>query len=204
MTVRSPTSPPNTTSTGSYRPPSVATITRERLPVRITASLGTDKAFSFEALPSEAWADCPGYKRPLALDNSTRTRRLREASLRTGTMAATLPVTGVSLPATMAVAFAPGRTCAASASGTATSSQTVERPLMRTKDCPAVKVMPLRTSRLWMTPPIGALTVKRALGCPADSTSRIMPSLMPTERRRSRAAASNAGSPADLSARNSC
>jgi hypothetical protein len=183
-TVSPSTSAPVATSTGRNRPPSSATMTSARRPVRMTASDGTRNAGSLAPPSSVTCADRPGRSLSPGLGSSTRTRSVRAASFSDGSSAVTRP----------------SRVCP----GTATSSHTRSMPLICATVWPAISVMPARTPSSCTTPPRGAAMVTRACGRPVDSTSRTIASGMPASRIRSRAAATSPASPATRNDRNSC
>ena len=180
-------------------------MTSARRPVRITASVGTRNADSPPSPCRLTWAVNPGRSLPSVLGSSTRTRSARASPLSVGNSAVTRPGTGLPGNAAKAAsAVCPTRTDPAWDSGTATSSHTVPMPLICASVCPAITVMPARTSRVWITPPRGAVIAMRFLTLPLAATARIRLSGMPASRIRSRAAPSNEGSPSALSARYSC
>ncbi len=187
---------PISTSTGANLPSPWATITTLRLPVVITASLGTWRISMRDIGLNVTLANMPGTRAPAGLASSTRTFSVRVAGLTSGRMAVTLPLKVVPASAGARASTAlPGRTCAARLSGTSALTQTVERPLMRNSGVPAATVMPSRAPSSATTPPIGAVSVNRGCTLPLAATDWICASVMPTRRMRWRAPSMSAPAP---------
>ncbi len=144
----------------------------------------------------------PARSRSPGFGSSMRTRSVRLSRVASGSTAATLPrCTSPGSAAKRSSAVCPLRTAAASASGTAASTHTVPRPLMRASVMPAATVMPWRTISSLISPPIGARTVLSASGWPLCSTRSTSAAGMPNSVSRSRAAAVSAASPVRRTAR---
>ena len=167
----------------------------------MTASDGMTKTSSTLRLNVTS-AVMPGRSRCCGLGSSTRTRTVRLSRLACDSTVWIVPSSVSPAKAgRRVVTDCPGAKFALRASGTATSSQTVSRPLTRARVAPAGTVMPSRTSRLFSTPPIGLLTVQTGRALPVRSSCTMTSGGMPARRNRWRAAASSWGWPTPLSAR---
>ena len=179
------------------RPSPCATITIVRVPVWITASLGTNSASRAAAPLRRTVANMPGTSCPAGLASSMRALRVRVAPPTSGKIAATCPFNTVPGKAGVRASTGlPRRTCDARFSGTSALTQTLVIPLMRNSGAPAMTVMPSRAPSSVITPACGAAIVKRTLVLPLAETAVICSSLMPTRRMRWRAASSKPSVPA--------
>ena len=199
--------PAVSTSTAWNFPPSSATMTTLRVPVRITASAGTSSTSAPGAAAIFNEANMPGISCPSGLASSTRAFSVRVAVSTCGRTAPTLPWnTAPGSAGLVALTALPGRTCAAAVSGMSASTQTVARPLMRNKGVPGATAMPSRAPSSAITPAAGAVTVSCARTSPVLSTCRTWASVMPARRMRWRAASATPARPEPcmrLAARNS-
>jgi hypothetical protein len=111
---------------------SSATITTVRLPVWITASVGTSSVLSARMSTKFIVTNIPGTSRLPGLASSSRAFSVRVLGFTSGRMACTLPSKVLPGAAGLrAWTLAPGRSSAAWLSGTSALAHTVDKPLMR-------------------------------------------------------------------------
>ena len=91
ISVMSPLSRPSFTSTGRNLPSLSATMTTLRLPVEITASVGTSSADLFAAAKSSV-ANMPGFSSPAGLLRTMRALIVRVVGFTSGNSIATCPL----------------------------------------------------------------------------------------------------------------
>ena len=196
ISVMSPDSRPTSTAAGTKRPSPASTITTLRLPVLITASLGTSTTCLLDAPPNFTVANIPGFSDPPGFASTMRARTVRVCALTSGSSAFTEPLkTRSGYAAARASTGAPLRTNAACASGTSAVTHTLPMPASLKSVVPGMTAIPSRAPISQTMPPCGAVTVTRADGLRSRSMRAISVGGMPSRRKRCRADSARSAAP---------